>query len=113
MGFSEVDVEVDPLALGREFEFFVAADIGEVRADEDLGDVPVPQPESLGRRAWVRPEVQLFVGADEEEVEVVWGPAGANFGSVTWARFAESALFKRDRLGGLPEGKSGIGAERN
>src|SRR5262249_41108958 len=36
MGTVEIDIEVDPFALRRDFEFLVALDIGEVGADEGL-----------------------------------------------------------------------------
>ena len=43
MGAMEIDVEVDPLTLRRDFELFIAPDILEIRADENLRDVPLPE----------------------------------------------------------------------
>src|SRR3979411_1934735 len=36
----QVDVKIDPFALRRDFELFIAPDIVEIRADENLRDVP-------------------------------------------------------------------------
>ena len=38
----EIDIEVDPLALRRDLKLLVAADVLEVSADEDFGNIPVP-----------------------------------------------------------------------
>ena len=43
MWLRQVDVKIDPFALGRDFELFIAPDILEIRADENLRDVPVPE----------------------------------------------------------------------
>src|SRR5215472_3150666 len=39
----EVDVQVHPFTLRRHLEFLVSSDIVEIRADERLGHVPVPE----------------------------------------------------------------------
>ena len=47
MWLRQVDVKIDPFALRRDFELFIAPDILEIRADENLRDVPVPELEGF------------------------------------------------------------------
>ena len=47
-----IDIEVHPLALRRYLEFRVMPDVFEIRADENLGHVPVPQFVGLFGGAW-------------------------------------------------------------
>jgi hypothetical protein len=109
----EIDVEVNPFALRREFEFFIAADVLEVGANEGLGDVPVPEPIGLRRCVGRGFQIELFVGRSEEEIEAVLGPTGADLGAMGGNGRAIRVASDEDGLGLLPEGGRGIWSERN
>ena len=57
MGAMEIDVEVDPLTLRRDFELFVTLDIRKVGANEGFGYLPVPELVGFLMRVWVRLEM--------------------------------------------------------
>src|ERR1039458_7390965 len=40
--FAEVDIQIDPFSLGRDFKLLVALDIRKIGADEDFSDIPIP-----------------------------------------------------------------------
>src|SRR5271169_1727566 len=48
MRLGQVNVEIDPLPLRRDFELFVSADVLKIRTDEDLGNIPIPKLICLG-----------------------------------------------------------------
>jgi hypothetical protein len=54
LGLCQINIEIDPLPLGERFEFLVSADVVEIRTDEYLGHVPIPEPKCLGRGAGLR-----------------------------------------------------------
>jgi len=56
-------------------------------------------------------EVELFVRGDEEEVEAVAGPAGADLGTVGGDGIAEGVACDEDGLGLRPEGGGRVGRE--
>jgi hypothetical protein len=78
----EIDVEVNPLALRRDFELFVPANVVGVGPQEYLHDVPVP--ELVGFLFEIRIGLEIerlvrIVGAGKEQVEVVECPARTHF----------------------------------
>src|ERR1039458_2874325 len=48
MRLGQVNVEIDPLPLRRDFEFFVSADVLKIRTNENLGNIPIPKLICLG-----------------------------------------------------------------
>lgn len=99
----EIDVEVDPFALGGELELFIAPDVLIVEADEGFGDVPVPQLVRLGRRIGGGFKVELLVRRGEEEIEAVISPTGANLGAMRRNRIPKGVARDEDRFGLCPE----------
>ena len=65
MRLVQIDIQVDPLALRRDFKFLVEFDVAKVRTDEDLGHIPVPQFVRLLAGSWCRLKVKLVVRTDE------------------------------------------------
>ena len=88
-----VDGEVHPLALRRDLEFLVLLDVLEVGADERLRHVPVPELVGVGGGHGIRLHVQLLVGGDEQEVEVLVRPARADLGAVARAPACPNRSF--------------------
>ena len=64
----EIDIEVGPFPLRRDLKLPVSADILEIRTDENLCHVPIPEPICLRSRFRIRLEIQLFIGANEKKV---------------------------------------------
>ena len=81
--FIEIDIEVDPLSLRRQFQFLVAQDHLEVRAGKRFGDIPVPKLVGFGRRIWIGLEMQFFIRTGEKNVEIPRRPARPDFGSIS------------------------------
>src|SRR6185312_10060180 len=76
----EIDGEIDPVAGGSDFEFAIVADVLPVVSKEEFDDVFVPELEAVFAVVGRLPEIENFVGRDEEEIEVGVGPETANFG---------------------------------
>jgi len=112
MGLVEVDVEVDPLPLRRDFEFLVALDIGEIGANESFSYVPVPKLVGFFVSVWIRFEMELLVRASEKEVEIVIRPAGTDFGSKSRHWVAKRVFLDEDGTGTAPERGSAIEGQR-
>src|SRR5215470_7704254 len=113
MRFFQVNVEIDPLALWRNFEFLVALDVREIRADECFRDFPVPQFVGFFLRIGIGLQAKLFVRAEEEEVEIVFRPARADFRAVSLDGIAEAVFVDEDGVGFLPEVSGRIEHEAN
>src|SRR3984893_7867139 len=61
VGHCQINIKIDPLPLRRDFEFLVSPDVVEIRTDEYLGHVPIPEPKCLGRGAGLGFYVQFIV----------------------------------------------------
>ncbi len=99
----QVDVKIDPFALRRDFELFIAPDILEIRADENLRDVPVPELEGVCQRIWIGFQIERFVRADEQKIEIVLGPPRTNCRAVTRKWLPMRIPFGVDRMPTLPK----------
>src|SRR6185369_5540730 len=72
MWIMQVNVQVNPLALGGHFELFVTLNIGEVRADEHFCYIPIPQLIGFLASIWVGLQVELFIGAGEQKIKIAF-----------------------------------------
>ena len=75
----EIHVEIDPFALRRDFKLLVAADVGEVVADKNFGDIPVPELPGFSREIGVGLEVELSIRTHEEQIEILPVSTGEGF----------------------------------
>ena len=64
---AQVNIEVNPFALRRDFKLLVALDIREIGADEDFSDVPIPEFVGFFLSIWRRFKVEFLVGANEQK----------------------------------------------
>src|SRR5690606_8682103 len=78
-----IDVEVHPLAAGRDLELPVAPDVTGVPAYDGLGHVPVPEARRLARHVSLGFQVECVEGAGVEQVEMRARPARANLGGAS------------------------------
>src|ERR1039458_4630883 len=78
----EVDIQIDPLSLRRNLEFFVPFYVLEIRADERFRDIPIPKLVGLGRRIRIRRQIEFFIGTHEKKVEVLLRPARPDLGPI-------------------------------
>src|SRR5271169_6415729 len=85
----EIDIQIDPLPLRRNLEFFVPFYVLEIRADERFRDIPIPKLVRLSRRIRIRRQVKFFVGTYEKKVEVLFRPARSDLGPIFRLSFAE------------------------
>src|SRR5260370_26029696 len=108
MGIVQIHVEVDPLALRGNFEFFVALDVDEVGTDEYLGDIPVPKLVGFLMSIRFRLEMQLLVRTSEQKVEIILSPARAHFCAVARVGLSERILLHVNGARGSPKWRSGI-----
>ena len=86
-----VDIEVHPLGLRRDFKLLVLTDVLIVGADEGLSDVPVPEAIGFFRGVGLWLEIQIVVGSDVEQVEIVFwsserGPLYGTAPACPWYR---------------------------
>src|SRR5882757_4263038 len=109
----QINIEVDPLPLRRDFEFFVLLDVGEVRSEKHFSNVPVPKLVSFLVTVRRRPEIQSFIGANKQEVEVFRGPTGADFGAIAGNYFPVRILVHGDAGRSAPELRSRIEMQRD
>src|ERR1035438_7960274 len=79
---AEVNIEVNPFALWRDFKLLVALDICKIGADKDFGDVPIPQFVGFFLSIWRRLKVEFLVGADEQKIEISPRPARPDLGAI-------------------------------
>src|SRR5882762_10563992 len=84
----QVDIEVNPLALRRYFKFLITLDVLEVGTEEHFRDIPVPKFVGFLLCIRRRLEIQLPVGANEKEVQVVRGPTRADLRAIAGNWFA-------------------------
>ena len=112
-GRIEIDIEIDPLALGRDFEFLVSADILEIRAEKNLRDIPLPKFVRLALRFGIGLEVELLERANEKEVEVLCRPAGAHLGAIARHGITAPVVFEINGRNSTPEFGRGIGVRGN
>src|SRR5512140_1137957 len=112
MRIVEIYVQVDPLALRRNFEFLVMLYVREVRTDKHFRYVPVP--ELIGFLASVRLglKVELLIGTNKQEVQVVSCPARAHFRAISRDSLSERVFLHEDGTCGAPEGQSRIKLQR-
>src|SRR6185436_11636958 len=90
----------------------VLLDVREVRADERLRDVPVPELVGLRGGGRIRMEVQLFVGTDEEQIQVLRRPARADLGAVAGHDGAETVVIGDHARHALPGRRRRVGGQR-
>src|SRR5215470_5186901 len=91
--FIQIDIEINPLSLRRNFELLVALNVPEIRADENLSHVPVPELVGLCRRLRIRFQIELLVRANEQEIEILFRPACADLSSILRNRVAVNIFF--------------------
>lgn len=76
-----VDVEVDPEAVGADFKFLVATEVGRVGLEKNFGDVAVP--ESVAAAVWsgVGKYGEFPVARNKFDVQGGGGPKQAGLGA--------------------------------
>ncbi len=74
------DIQIDPHAVGTDFELLVALGIGGVRAEKDFGDVAIPEPVATAIGVGVREGGNGAKANVEFDVKGVGGPEEADFG---------------------------------
>jgi hypothetical protein len=77
IGKIEIDIEVDPLPLRRNLKFLVSPDVVKVRADEQLGDIPIPKAVGFLYHNRRRLQIEFLVGAFEKEIQIFLRPSRA------------------------------------
>src|SRR5580658_517329 len=107
----EIDLQIDPLPLRRNLEFFVPFYVLEIRADEHFRDIPIPKLVGLSQRIRIRRQVKFFVGTYEKKVEVLLGPARSDLGAIFRLSFAESIRLHVDGLRPAPKRRHWIRVE--
>src|SRR5664280_2368999 len=110
MRLGQIDIEVDPFALRGNLKFLISLDILEVRTNKYLGDVPVPETECLRGSVGRGIEIQLLIRTSEQEVEVPFCPARADFRTIAWHRHTIGTSLGVDSGSRPPEWTAGIGA---
>jgi len=109
----EINVEVDPLPLGRHLKLLVPPDVLEVRPNEKLCDVPVPK--LVGFLLGVRRgfEIQLLIGANKQEVKIVPRPASTDFGAIAGNYFPVRIFVHGDAGRVAPELRRRVEIQRD
>src|SRR6185437_6004525 len=71
----QIDVQIDPFSLGRNFKFLIVTYIFKIRTDKDFGNIPVPKLVRffIRMRAWF--QIQLLVRTDKKEIELTLRPS--------------------------------------
>lgn len=78
----QIDIEIEPFALRGQFELSIAVDRVELGTDEGLRHIPVPETTRGPVQYRVRLEMQLFIRAEEEKVQIGGRPARTHLGIV-------------------------------
>ena len=107
-----VDIQVHPFALGRNLELFVARDALEIAPDEDFRHVPIPELVGLTGGRGMGLQMQLLIGADEEEVDIARRPTGADLGTMAGHGLAAGAVFGEHAGDVTPLAGARVGGER-
>src|SRR6266704_1447739 len=89
----KIYVEINPFALRRNLKLLVTLDISEIRAKEYFGHVPIPELVSFVLRVRIWLQRELFVWADEQEVEILVCPVGAHFRAIPGNGLAVRIVF--------------------
>jgi hypothetical protein len=78
----EINIEVNPLPLWRDFELFISPDVLKVGTNKKFCDIPIPKPIGLFHRVRRGLQIQFLVGACVEKVEIVLRPPGTYLSSI-------------------------------
>ena len=71
---SQIDVQIDPFASRRDFEFPISLDILKIRSDENLRHVPIPELVSFSSGIRSGLQVERLERANEQKIEIILGP---------------------------------------
>ena len=99
----QIDIQVYPFPSRRDLEFFIPADIAEVRADKRLGYVPLPKFVGFGVRPCIGLEIELLVRTDEKEIQIGRRPAGTDLGFVPRDGVPPRVILYKDRRNAAPK----------
>src|SRR6266568_5785751 len=98
MRLAQVNIEINPLALWRDFKLLVALDIPKIGADENFGHVPIPQFVGLFLSIWRGLKVEFLIRADEQKVEIALCPARADLGAIPRNSLPETIFLHVHRV---------------
>jgi hypothetical protein len=107
----QVDVEINPFALGGNLKFLVPLNVVEVGANENFRDIPVPEFVGFFLGVGVRFEMEFVVWRHKQEVNILLCPTGAQDCTGTRDQLSESVSFNRHNLRVTPERRGWIERE--
>src|SRR6266496_2233154 len=113
VGFVQVNIQVDPFSLRRNFKLSIVFDIMKIGTNEPLRHIPVPALICLSGNNSRGFHMEFVIGTDKQEVQIVFSPAGANFGTEAWYGCPLFVLFKIDRACCTPKRRSWVCLQRN
>jgi hypothetical protein len=103
LGVAMCDIEIDPHAIGTDFEFFVAQRIRRVWLEKDFGDVAVPELVAAAGGFGIGKDGDGAIAGVEPDEQRCWRPEEADFGFAPGVGiFAPPVRAETQRCGGDP-----------
>src|SRR5215471_8273648 len=90
---AQIDIQIDPFSLRRDFKLLIALDIRKIGADEGFGNVPIPQLIRFFLSIRRRLQVEFLVRADEQKIKIALRPARPDLGTIARNTLSETVFL--------------------